>query len=116
MTKPKSGASDINNKKIMIIIIIIRLGYSLIPWGDKVTLIQISGVRHEYNHDDETPYTAAKTSYENHQQILLGCSHNTDTDPIFKNLCILLLNDMYQTEIGKIMFQYKTGLLPDIHI
>ena len=63
LTKPKSGASDINNKKIMIIIIIITL--------DKATLIQTSSVRHEYNHDDEMPCTAAKTSYENHQQILL---------------------------------------------
>ena len=63
LTKPKSGASDINNKKIMIIIIIITL--------DKATLIQTRSVRHEYNHDDEMPCTAAKTSYENHQQILL---------------------------------------------
>ena len=70
LTKPKSGASDINNKKIMIIIIIITL--------DKATLIQTRSVRHEYNHDDEMPCTAAKTSYENHQQILLWCSHNTD--------------------------------------
>ena len=70
LTKPKSGASDINNKKFMIIIIIITL--------DKATLIQTSSVRHEYNHDDEMPCTAAKTSYENHQQILLWCSHNTD--------------------------------------
>ena len=73
LTKPKSGASDINNKKIMIIIIII-----IIITLDKVTLIQTSSVRHEYNHDDEMPCTAAKTSYENHQQILLWCSHNTD--------------------------------------
>ena len=64
LTKPKSGASDINNKKIMIIIIIIIT-------LDKATLIQTSSVRHEYNHDDEMPCTAAKTSYENHQQILL---------------------------------------------
>ena len=48
---------------IIIIIIIITL--------DKATLIQTSSVRHEYNHDDEMPCTAAKTSYENHQQILL---------------------------------------------
>ena len=96
---------------MIIIIIIIRLGYSLIPWGDKVTLIQTSGVRHEYNHDHEMPRTAAKTSYENHQQILLWCSHNTDTDPIFKNPCILLLNDMYQTEIGKIMLNANLVLM-----
>ena len=94
---------------IIIIIIIITL--------DKATLIQTRSVRHEYNHDDEMPCTAAKTSYENHQQILLMVTqYRWDTDPIFKNLCILLLNDMYQTEIGKTMFQYKTGLLPDIRI
>ena len=68
LTKPKSGASDINNKKIMIIIIIIII---IIITLDKATLIQTRSVRHEYNHDDEMPCTAAKTSYENHQQILL---------------------------------------------
>ena len=36
------------------------------------------------------------------------------TDPIFKNLCILPLNDMYHVEIGKIIFQFETGVLPDI--
>ena len=34
---------------------------------------------------------------------------------MFKNLVFILpVNDMYLAEIGKIMFQYKTGLLPDI--
>ena len=40
--------------------------------------------------------------------------YDAHTDPIFKNICILPLNDMYLTEIGKIVFQYKTVLLPDI--
>ena len=95
---------------IIIIIIIITL--------DKATLIQTRSVRHEYNHDDEMPCTAAKTSYENHQQILLWCSHNTDEilTQYLRIFVSLLLNDMYQTEIGKTMFQYKTGLLPDIRI
>ena len=38
--------------------------------------------------------------------------YGAHTDPIFKNLCILPLNDMYLAEIGKIMFQYNTGSLP----
>ena len=49
----------------------------------------------------EAPRTAANTSYESHH-----------TDPILKNLCILPIIDMYLAEIGKIMFQYKTELLP----
>ena len=36
------------------------------------------------------------------------------TKPIFKSYCILPLNYMYLAEIGKIMFQYKTGSLPDV--
>ena len=36
------------------------------------------------------------------------------TEPKFKSCCILPLNDVYLAEIGKIMFQYKTGLLPDV--
>ena len=33
---------------------------------------------------------------------------------LFKNLFILPLNAMYRVEIGKIMFQYKSGVFPDI--
>ena len=46
--------------------------------------------------------------------IITTSFYDAHTDPIFKNICILPLNDMYPTEIGKIMFQYKTVLLPDI--
>ena len=46
--------------------------------------------------------------------IITTSFYDAHTDPIFKNICILPLNDMYLTEIGKIMFQYKTVLLPDI--
>ena len=49
-------------------------------------------------------------------RIIIKSCYDAHTDPIFKNLRILLLNDMYQTEIGKVMFQYKSGLLPDIHL
>ena len=47
-------------------------------------------------------------------RIISKSCHDAHTEPIFKNLCILPLNDMYLAEIGKIMFQYKTGLLPDV--
>ena len=49
-------------------------------------------------------------------RIISKSCYDAHTEPVFKNLCILLLNDMYLTVIDKIMFQYKTGLLPDIHI
>ena len=47
-------------------------------------------------------------------RIISKSCYGAHTEPIFKNLCILPLNDMYLAEIGKIMFQYKTGLLPDV--
>ena len=48
-------------------------------------------------------------------RIISKSCYDAHTDPMFKNLvCILPVNDMYLAEIGKIMFQYKTGLLPDI--
>ena len=34
------------------------------------------------------------------------------TGPIFKELNILSLHNIYLGQIGKIMFQYKAGLLP----
>lgn len=40
--------------------------------------------------------------------------YDAHTKPIFKSCCILSLSDMYLAEIGKIMFQYKTGSLPDV--
>ena len=47
-------------------------------------------------------------------RIISKSCYDAQTEPIFKNLCSLPLNDMYLAEIGKIMFQYKTGLLPDV--
>ena len=47
-------------------------------------------------------------------RIISKSCYDAHTDLTFKNLCILLLNDMNLAEIGKIIFQYKTGLLPDI--
>ena len=35
------------------------------------------------------------------------------TDPSFKNLGILNLESIHKPQIGKIMYQYKSGLLPD---
>ena len=45
-------------------------------------------------------------------RVISKSCYGAHTDPIFKNLCILPLNDMYLAEIGKIMFQYNTGSLP----
>ena len=47
-------------------------------------------------------------------RIISKSCYDTHTEPIFKNFCILPLNDMYLAEIGKIVFQFKTGLLPDV--
>ena len=35
------------------------------------------------------------------------------TESIFKQLKILKLSDIYQSQIGKLMFSFKKGLLPD---
>ena len=40
--------------------------------------------------------------------------YDAHTEPTFKNFCISPPNDTYIVEIGKIVFQYKTGLLPDV--
>ena len=34
------------------------------------------------------------------------------TDPLFKNLKILNLENIYKLQIGKFMYQYRSGLLP----
>ena len=34
------------------------------------------------------------------------------TDPLFKNLKILNLESIYKLQIGKFMYQYRSGLLP----
>ena len=45
-------------------------------------------------------------------RVISKSCYGVHTDPIFKTLCILPLNDMYLAEIGKIMFQYNTGSFP----
>ena len=45
-------------------------------------------------------------------RVISKSCYGAHTDPIFKTLCILPLNDMYLAEIGKIMFQYNTGSFP----
>lgn len=35
------------------------------------------------------------------------------TDPLFKNLKILNLESIYKFQVGKFMYQYRSGLLPD---
>ena len=35
------------------------------------------------------------------------------TEPLFKNLRILNLKDIYKLQIGEFMYQCKSGLLPD---
>ena len=47
-------------------------------------------------------------------RIISKSCYDTHTKPIFKSYRILQLNDMYLAEIGKIMFQYKTGSLRDV--
>ena len=39
-------------------------------------------------------------------------SFDAHTDPIFKNLKILKFNCIYLFQLGKLMFQFKNGLLP----
>ena len=42
-----------------------------------------------------------------------GIKRNTaHTDPLFKNLKILNLEAIYKLQIGKFMYQYRSGLLP----
>ena len=46
-------------------------------------------------------------------RIMSRTAFNAHTDPLFKNLRILNLEDIYKLRIGKFMYQYKSGLLPD---
>ena len=45
-------------------------------------------------------------------QVLAKESFDAHTDPIFKNLKILKFNCIYLFQFGKLMFQFKNGLLP----
>ena len=45
-------------------------------------------------------------------RIIAKESFDAHTDPIFKNLKILKFNCIYLFQLGKLMFQFKNGLLP----
>jgi hypothetical protein len=38
--------------------------------------------------------------------------YNAHTDPLFRNLSILKLDDIYRVEVAKMVFQFKTNCLP----
>ena len=46
-------------------------------------------------------------------RIMSRTAFNAHTEPLFKNLRILNLKDIYKLQIGKFMYQCKSGLLPD---
>ena len=46
-------------------------------------------------------------------RIISKSAFDAHTEPIFKQLKILKLSDIYQSQIDKIMFSFKKGLLPD---
>jgi len=45
-------------------------------------------------------------------RIMLRSAFDAHTDPLFKNLKILNLGSIYELQIGKFMYQYRSGLLP----
>ena len=45
-------------------------------------------------------------------RIMLRSALDAHTDPLFKNLKILNLESIYKLQIGKFMYQYRSGLLP----
>ena len=46
-------------------------------------------------------------------RIISKSAFDAHTEPIFKQLKILKLSDIYRSQIGKLMFSFKKGLLPD---
>ena len=46
-------------------------------------------------------------------RIMSRSAFHAYTDPLFKSLKILNLESIYKLQIGKIMYQYRSGLLPD---
>ena len=46
-------------------------------------------------------------------RIMSRTAFDAHTEPLFKNLRILNLKDIYKLQIGKFMYQCKSGLLPD---
>ena len=49
----------------------------------------------------------------NRNRIIFRNAFDAHTEPIFKQLKILKLNDIYRSQIGKFMFSIRKGLLPD---
>ena len=45
-------------------------------------------------------------------RIMSRSAFDAHTDPLFKNLKILNLESIYKLQIGKFMYQYRSGLLP----
>ena len=45
-------------------------------------------------------------------RIISRSAFNAHTDTLFKNLKILNFEDIYKLQLGKFMYQYKSGLLP----
>ena len=45
-------------------------------------------------------------------RIISRTAFDAHTDPLFKNLKILNLESIYKLQIGKFMYQYRSGLLP----
>ena len=71
------------------------LNYAILAWGNstsqcnKLLLLQKRAVR-----------ILSKTSYRSH------------TNPLFAELNILKMDDLFNLNLGKFMFKYKHGLLP----
>ena len=45
-------------------------------------------------------------------RIIAGVNYNDHTDPLFHQLNILKLNDIYHAEVAKIIYQFKQNTLP----
>ena len=45
-------------------------------------------------------------------KLMSRSAFDAHTDPLFKNLKVLNLESIYELQIGKFMYQYKSGLLP----
>ena len=45
-------------------------------------------------------------------RIMSRSAFDAHTDPLFKNLKLLNLESIYKLQIGKFMYQYRSGLLP----
>jgi hypothetical protein len=46
-------------------------------------------------------------------RILNKCKFDARTEPLFKNCSILKVNDIFLFQLGKFMYSYRSGLLPN---